>query len=1230
MTRTPLRTCTKRASQLTALAASAALAFSLVPAPALADTAGESTAAHARTAAAGGAADRSVAEAFFDSLYLPEGADLNDVAPAGSPSSVGALYTAPAGDAAALSASALPETFDLRDVGDAGTSYVTPVKSQNPWGSCWVFAALSALESSLAIQGAASADPSAEDYVDLSERFVGYFARTPMPKETLALFGASSQAGEGASARTVHELDTGGNVLGAANNLLSMGGAAAESSAPYQNDEGEIISWEDALLGPVSCYSPEGTWSLDEALRADTENRAAFLKSAEVLPGPYNSFFNENDELELGAYDPENTEAAKRALMQGGALVVDYYADTSQPEDQPQGTRFFSLENWCQYTCEPLFANHSVTVVGWDDTYSRTNFPTEPAGDGAWIVKNSWGRIDGGPGALYNWGIDGSGYFYLSYYDQSLYSFCALTAEPSADSREIVQQYDLVDTYEVVADPLMSAQESSVANVFTAERDMLARSVTVRTATAGMEATVQIYLLDDDATAPDDGVLVAEQSETLPHTGCYVIDLDTAVPVQEGQRYSVVQTIEGTFVDPETGDAVAIWGLPLERGLTRSFVEESDYPFFVDVVINEGESFFTLDGAWEDAAVLNEDPDATGGIIAYGNVGIKVFGQPAALPDAGSLDIVHTNDIHGHYAVKGADGAADNAFSAVAALAQDEQADLILDAGDTFHGTAFATYDEGAGIAKLMDAAGYDATTPGNHDWSYGFARLAEIDESARFSILAANVSDRATGGALFENATLLREVALQDASGNLTGKSATVGVIGVIDEGFYGSTAPSNVEGLAFDNAVSTANAEAAKLRDAGAEIVIALTHNGDPQAFAAASRGIDAVVAGHDHIAMNETVTSADGRSVAVVEAASSPQTDYFGSIGLLSLSVEQDADGKGFVAGHEAKTFSPADLARPNEAIDGLTDELVAASEAALAQVIGTSTRAYEYLESSGDAPGGWELVRTQDTPIGHVVTGAYLAQTGADLAFENAGGIRGGIPAGEVTAGDILAASPYGNTVATYELTGAQIIEAIERSLVISNACRDVLAKQMAAVQAGEDPLQYRWPDAAGSVLAVGGADMEVDWDKPDGSRVRSITIKGEPIEASRTYIVAMNDYLAGASSIYTALAKAPLVHEHGTCEEALRSLIARPDWEQTVAAISGSTTYVSEGGSGSGEGEGGVPGSGADTGGQGSGATSGAGTAAPTGDPRGGIAGGLALAAAFSALAALIAARRRAR
>lgn len=1113
------------------------------------------------------ASSAEAADRLYDSLFLPDGAELNTVMPEGSTGGMNASFAVP-NAATPYADEPLPEQFDLRNVD--GKNYVTSVKFQNPWGSCWAFGTASALESNLALTmpAAFSATYGAGNYVDLSERYLAYFGRTLPTKETLEQIGASEQANEGyAPTSGISTFNTGGNVLDAVSLIWAFGGIPTESDAPYRNDEGALL---DDETGEWAYWSEEGTWSLAEALRTDYSKRVATVESTEILPGPWHLHYGETGFEAVEQYDQDATDAIKRAIMENGAVAANYYADQSLPGDNAQQTEYFDLEKWSQYVDVPTPMNHVVTIVGWDDTYSKSNFVKTPAGDGAWIVKNSWGSKDGDPaaggasGPRYDWGIDGSGYFYLSYYDKTLISVESIagTEEPSADA--LVQQHDVLGINGSFSVPILVEDEAQVANVFTAQEDMRIESVTTYAGAAESDVKVSIYLLGDAECDPDEGALVAEQSESFTYPGGYVIDLDESVPVREGQRYAVVQTIEGVYTDASTGEQTRVWSVPAEQGMSDAAVDELEFPYYMRTVINEGESYFHEYGEWTDASALNDDPEFTyDGAYTYGNFNIKVFASETDLPDTGSLDIVHTNDTHGRYTTKNADGAAVNAYAAVAALAEDEGADLILDAGDTFHGDTFATVSEGASIAALMDAAGYDATTPGNHDWSYGADRLVELDRNAAFAVLAANVVGEDDGTSLFSQPYLLREVALEDERGNLTGGSVTVGVFGVIDEDLYGSTAPANVDGVAFVDSVAAAKKTAADLRAAGADVVIALTHSEDPQAFAAEMEGVDAVIAGHEHLAINETVTAADGRSVAVVEVASSPAGAYFGSIGLLSLDVAEDADGDAAVTGREARSVSTATVARDNETIDELTATLEAQHAEAVAQVIGHSERAYEYLSGDEALPGGWELVRTEDTPIGHVVTGAYLAQTGADLAFENVGGIRGGIPAGDVTAGDVLAVSPYGNTLATYSMMGAQVLDTIERSLEISAACREVLAKQIAAIEAGEDPWQYSWPDGSGSVLAIGGATIEVDWSKPTGQRVRSITVGGEPLDAERVYTVALNSYLPGATDTYPALADAKLVHEYGTCEEALRVLIGQDSWEATMAKLSGSVTYVTD-------------------------------------------------------------------
>lgn len=327
------------------------------------------------------------------------------------------------------------------------------------------------------------------------------------------------------------------------------------------------------------------------------------------------------------------------------------------------------------------------------------------------------------------------------------------------------------------------------------------------------------------------------------------------------------------------------------------------------------------------------------------------------------IHIVHTNDIHGYYK---STSSGQIGFDAVKTIADKENADLILDAGDTFHGQSFATVEEGKSIAELMDAVGYDAMTPGNHDWSYSADRLRELDRESSFTILASNVADT-NGNRYFDNNFYIKNVTADD------GTKVRVGVFGVIDEDFYTSTSAKNVENVRFENSAETATAYANFLRDdENCDIILALTHNANPEKFIAETSGIDAVIAGHQHILIDKYCTDSDGKSVKLVEA-----NCFFKNVGVLTLTYSNE---KGVTDAVE-KTYSSADT-------QGMSDEKIASDisaiekreQSVLSEVIGESSREYAY---------SWEELRTSEQEIGRIVTAAYLDFTGADVAMENAG-------------------------------------------------------------------------------------------------------------------------------------------------------------------------------------------------------------------------------------------------
>lgn len=162
-------------------------------------------------------------------------------------------------------------------------------------------------------------------------------------------------------------------------------------------------------------------------------------------------------------------------------------------------------------------------------------------------------------------------------------------------------------------------------------------------------------------------------------------------------------------------------------------------------------------------------------------------------------------------------------------------------------------------------------------------------------------------------------------------------------------------------------------------------------------------------------------------------------------------------------------------------------------------------------------------------------AYLLETGADVAFENAGGIRASIKAGDVTYGDIIGVSPYGNYIVTKKLTGAQLLDVFETSLDIQVQCIE-------AYERGDDSA---WPSSSRSYLQFGGVTVEYDLSQPAGSRVVSAKVQGEPLDLEKLYTVATNNY-ASASNYYDSLATAEETGQFRACDEALVSFFEQDE------------------------------------------------------------------------------------
>ena len=574
----------------------------------------------------------------------------------------------------------LPASYDLRDEG-----VVTPVKLQSPWGTCWGFSAIAASETSILSElKAAGQDYSSNSlFYDLSERQLAWFAYSPIPEGD-----DSGQGGEGMHNLTNNEnapFNSGGWPVYATSVFSSGIGPLPESMAPYRNEEGYIQYREndDGLVldedgNPIPLvYAADGTWSLEEKLRF---KQAIDLEKTYVLPSPAEITTTPDGELAY-TYNTDATAAIKEQIMEGRAVSLVYCADTSMP-GQVTEEKYLNPDTWAQYTYQPAQANHAVTIVGWDDSYSKENFTEghQPPADGAWIVKNSWGAADNEFPNQNDWGVDGSGYLYLSYYDQSIHSVETFDYNiDSVGTREVyyANQYDYMPSTATISE--YSDSKISVANIFTAEDDQVVTTLTCETSAPNTTVTYELYRLNDGYTSPTDGEKAAEVTVAYEYGGFHRLELseNQQLALPAGASFSVVVTQrdpEAYLFSVSVADSVAAveeyndqvietllpdaldlaytthpeWdrndpeGKKLAEEFAREYIQD-----MIDAgqtmvlnhgtigVVNAGESFLYRDGSWTDETKLIEGYYETiGDAYAYDNYAIKAYSDELERPFA--------------------------------------------------------------------------------------------------------------------------------------------------------------------------------------------------------------------------------------------------------------------------------------------------------------------------------------------------------------------------------------------------------------------------------------------------------------------------------------------------------------------------------------------------------------------------------------------------------------------
>lgn len=486
----------------------------------------------------------------------------------------------------------LPERYDLRD-----ERLVTGTRNQNPWGACWSFGNTSSIESNAVLKGAGSAGS-----LDYSEHYMACFTFQPYQGEGYEIV-------EGAA----NVLDFGGRRQMATADTTAWFGPINETEAPFTNAAGTL--------------DKNGDWSLPESLRDEAEE--VHVQNVDYLPetGVFKDTAVDKDgsTYKTGySFDENALKAVKSALMENGVLDVSYYADKSLPSQPGEpATEIFNGTTHAQYSPKNVAANHEVSIVGWNDDYSADHFATKPVDEngnplnGAWIVKNSWGPGKGGP----DW-VDEDGYFYISYYDQTISEFTSYQVDVPENglfSYDNNYQYDFLGYKSFVSvPPSEDNRGNKIANIFTAEKDEVLTAVSAITVDTNSTVEIEIYKLADGADLSNAGEAVSTITAQPTYGGYHTIALNKDVELKAGERFAVVETI--------TGDRGGY--LPIEMGYSGMIPQGGGGQVKSVAKIEPGQSyvFSKENGQWIWSDIADTPPTVVGDETSnYGNAMIKAF-----------------------------------------------------------------------------------------------------------------------------------------------------------------------------------------------------------------------------------------------------------------------------------------------------------------------------------------------------------------------------------------------------------------------------------------------------------------------------------------------------------------------------------------------------------------------------------------------------------------------------
>ncbi|MFN9888024.1 MAG: bifunctional metallophosphatase/5'-nucleotidase [Pseudanabaena sp.] len=470
-----------------------------------------------------------------------------------------------------------------------------------------------------------------------------------------------------------------------------------------------------------------------------------------------------------------------------------------------------------------------------------------------------------------------------------------------------------------------------------------------------------------------------------------------------------------------------------------------------------------------------------------------------------SIRILHTNDHHAHLEpIKYGDrflGGIARRRTLIDQIRVESKNDheplLLLDAGDIFQGTLYFNQYQGQADLDFYNTLAYDAGTIGNHEFDRGQQVLANFITKAKFPIISANL-DIASSSPLYGK---VRPWHILDMKGE------KIGIFGLTttDTEILSSVG----DGVKFTDPIAAARTSVQNLKQQGINKIIALTHIGFENDVVLAQKvpDIDIIIGAHSHTPVGNIpnanhpypLVQKNGKKESVLVVTDWEWGKYLGD-----LSVSFDRAGK--LIAWAGKPHAIDASIKPNPEFANKLKAYAAPIESLRQKVIGQALVALD---------GDRVKMRTGETALGNLIADAILAKTQGDrvqVALINAGGIRSSLPLGNITMGNVLEALPFGNTITRVELTGQQLIEALESG--VSKAEQE----------------EGRFPQVAG---------MRFVWNAkfPVGKRVTKVEVKDasgkfQLLNPRAIYKVATNNFLASGGDGYRVFAESKNLLETG--------------------------------------------------------------------------------------------------